>query len=68
MSNTSARTYGLKAAATKIGVSPITLKRWLLAEKVGEVARNRNGWRIFTEQDISRIRIYADTTTPPRKS
>lgn len=59
--------YSLKEAAKLIGVSPITLKRWLLSQKVAEVARNRNGWRVFTSKDIDRIRRFADKLLPPKK-
>lgn len=60
--------YSLKEAAKLVGVSPITLKRWLLSQKVAEVARNRNGWRVFTSKDIDRIRRFAEKLLPPKKS
>jgi DNA-binding transcriptional MerR regulator len=56
----------LAQAAKKIGVSPITLRRWLLTNKVEEVGRDRNGWRIFSDDDVARIKAYATRTTPPR--
>jgi DNA (cytosine-5)-methyltransferase 1 len=59
--------YNLKEAAALLGVAPITLKRWLLSKKVGEVARDRNGWRVFTESDIERIRRFAMHLDPPEK-
>ncbi|WP_017923113.1 DNA (cytosine-5-)-methyltransferase [Burkholderia glumae] len=49
----------LNEAAHAIGVSAITLKRWLLSGKVADVGRNRNNWRVFTEADIERIKKYA---------
>ena len=40
-------------AAELIGVAPITLKRWLLTEKVDEVvARSVNNWRCFDDADV----------------
>jgi DNA (cytosine-5)-methyltransferase 1 len=60
-------TLHLAAAAAEIGVAPITLKRWLLSGKVSEVARDRNGWRVFTPQDIERIRRYARTLRRPEE-
>ncbi len=63
-----ARTRTLKDAAAEIGVAPITLKRWLLDGKVAEVARDRNGWRLFTEADVGRIKRYALTIREPDKS
>jgi len=59
------QTVGTKEAARMIGVAPITLKRWLLDEKVAEVSRDRNGWRVFTQADIERIKAYAHKTVPP---
>lgn len=59
------QTSFLKDAAGKIGVAPITLKRWLLSGKVDDVKRNRNGWRIFTHEDIKTIKRYADLTKKP---
>jgi len=58
-------TYRTCQAARLVGVAPITLKRWLLHGRVEEVKRDRNGWRVFTAEDISRIREYAQTLYPP---
>lgn len=55
----------LSEAAKEIGISPITLKRWLLSGKVEEVARDRNGWRIFFDDDIERIKEYANQRIEP---
>lgn len=49
----------INEAATAIGVSVATLKRWLLSGKVDDVGRNRNNWRVFTPADIARIKQYA---------
>ncbi len=57
--------FTLKEAAERVGVSPITLKRWLLAGKVHEVQRDRNGWRVFSQEDIARIQVYAKKIVPP---
>ena len=59
------KNYTLAEAAILIGIAPITLKRWLLTEKVAEVARDRNNWRRFTDADVRRIKQFADTSTPP---
>lgn len=53
-------------AARQIGVSAITLKRWLLDKKVEEVARDRNHWRVFSKADIQRIKAFADKRVPPK--
>ena len=61
-----AETFTLHEAAERVGVAPITLKRWLLAGKVAEVARDRNNWRRFTHADIKRIERFARTLVSPK--
>ncbi len=56
----------LNQAAQAIGVSAVTLKRWLISGKVKDVERDRNNWRVFTAADIERIRRYA--TKDPENS
>jgi DNA (cytosine-5)-methyltransferase 1 len=48
----------LADAAREIGISPITLKRWLLSGKLADVTRDKNNWRVFDESDVSRIRDF----------
>jgi len=55
----------LKDAARKIGVAPITLKRWLIMGRVADVARDRNGWRVFSAGDIRRIKAFANERRHP---
>ncbi len=55
----------LSEVAREIGVSTITLKRWLLSGKVPEVTRDRNGWRLFSSADVEQIKHYATRTYPP---
>ena len=57
--------YRLSQVANIVGVAPITLKRWLLSGRIDEVQRDRNGWRVFTDEDVERIRAYAETLYPP---
>lgn len=48
-----------KDAAKELGVSKQTLLRWFSTGKVKDVPkRDRNGWRLFTGQDIARIRNW----------
>jgi len=56
----------LREAAKQIGIAPITLRRWLLAQKVKEVARDRNGWRVFTQSDVRRIKKFAAALVRPK--
>lgn len=57
--------YNLRETAEMVGIAPITLRRWLLSGKVHEVARDRNGWRVFTFKDVVRIKRFASRLTPP---
>lgn len=52
-------------AARAIGVSPATLKRWFRAARVRDVARDRNGYRVFEPDDIERLRAYANQRFQP---
>ena len=60
--------FRLSQVAQIIGVAPITLKRWLLSGRVDEVQRDRNNWRVFTDEDVARIQAYAATLYPPSNS
>jgi hypothetical protein len=51
-----ARTFGTAEAAKKLGVSRQTLHRWFAVGRVKDVLRDHNNWRVFTSQDINRIR------------
>ncbi|MEM7213995.1 MAG: MerR family transcriptional regulator [Pseudomonadota bacterium] len=48
-------TFSTAEAAAEIGISRQTLLRWFRERRVTDVARDRNGWRVFTKSDISRI-------------
>lgn len=48
----------LADVAKEVGISPITLKRWLLSGKLTDVARDKNNWRVFDEADVRRIRDF----------
>jgi excisionase family DNA binding protein len=49
-------TLNTVGAAKTLGVSKSTLLRWFKQGKIADVARDRNGWRVFTAEDISRMR------------
>jgi len=55
-------------AAKRAGISKATLLRWLKEGKVPEVARDIRGWRVFTEEEVERIREYANKVIPPDES
>ena len=52
-------------AAKQAGISKATLLRWLKYGKIPETARDVRGWRVFTEEEVERIREYANKIFPP---
>ncbi len=56
------RFYRTNEALKIIGISKATWFRWLKEKKVEDVAhKDIRGWRLFTEEEIERIRKYANT-------
>lgn len=53
---TETKTYSTEAAASQLGISKSTLLRWIRDQRVKDVRRDRNNWRVFSEQDIRRIK------------
>lgn len=52
--------FGTSEACRKAGISRATLFRWIKAGIIDDVGRkDRNGWRLFTEKDIAKIRAEA---------
>jgi excisionase family DNA binding protein len=47
-------------AARELGISKPTLLRWIKDGKITDVKRDRNNWRVFTADDIRRIREQMD--------
>jgi len=56
--------YRTQEACQKAGVSRATLFRWLKAGVLEDaIYRDRKGWRLFTENDIDRIKSEATRVT-----
>lgn len=51
--------YRTSEACKKTGVSRATLYRWLKAGILEKHYKDRRGWRIFTEEDLNKIRAEA---------
>jgi excisionase family DNA binding protein len=49
-------TCGTAEAAKRLGVSKPTLLRWFAQRRTADVRRDRNNWRVFTQQDLERIK------------
>jgi DNA-binding transcriptional MerR regulator len=51
--------YRTSETCRKAGISRATLLRWLKAGILEKSYKDRRGWRIFTEDNLSRIRAEA---------
>ena len=62
--------YRTSDVCAQTGIGRATLFRWLKAGVLEKSLRDRRGWRLFTKDDISRIREEAnrvvDDTLPAR--
>lgn len=60
--------YRTTEACQKAGISKATLFRWIKAGILKDVGRkDRNGWRLFSEKDIEKIRSEAGKIKINRK-
>ena len=56
------RFYRTHEALDQIGISKATWFRWIKEKKVEDVKhKDVRGWRLYTEEDISRLKSYANT-------
>lgn len=53
---TKPKAYSTAEVAKKLGISKSILLRWFRIGKVKDVGRDSKGWRIFTEEDVERIK------------
>ncbi|MEG9862244.1 MAG: MerR family transcriptional regulator [Parvularculales bacterium] len=51
--------YQTKEAAEATGISRPTLLRWFREGRVRDVRRDRNDWRLFTKEDIARLKKWS---------
>ena len=51
--------YRISEACKNTGISRATLFRWLKAGILEKHYKDRRGWRIFTEEDLNKIRAEA---------
>ena len=57
------KTYSTKQVADMVSVHRVTLQLWLLAGKIKEPRRIKNGGvdaRIWTDRDVERVRKYKE--------
>ena len=56
--------YRTAEALELIGLPRSTFFKWLKEEKVEDVKyKDRNGWRLFTDDDIKKLRRFKETIT-----
>jgi excisionase family DNA binding protein len=51
--------YKTSEACKNVGISRATLFRWLKAGILDKYYTDRRGWRLFTEEDLSRLKSEA---------
>jgi predicted site-specific integrase-resolvase len=54
-----------KQLASHVGVTTQTIYRWLKAGKISEPPRDRNGWRVWEDDQIKAVMNYANQRFPP---
>ena len=60
--------FSISEACKIAGISRPTFLRWVQQGKFTDVKyRDRNGWRIFTEDDISRLKSSVDQVSANRE-
>ena len=57
--------YRTKEVLERVRVSRATLYKWLKEGKVPDVHRDRNNFRIFTNEDIRKILEYKNIVKEP---
>ncbi len=55
--------YRTLEASEKTGISKSTLLRWLDAGIISEMHRDMRGWRLFTDEDLQKMRERASGVT-----
>jgi len=60
--------YRTLEACKKTGISRATLLRWLQAGILDRVHRDTRGWRLFTGEDLEKIRAKANKVEIEEKS
>jgi len=59
------KNYTTKDVLSRVGISRNTLFLWLKKGKISEVARDRNGHRVFSAKDVKNIIKYKNKMIIP---
>jgi len=52
--------YETSEVCVRVGISRPTLFRWLKRGILDKIYRDRRGWRLFTEEDLSKIQAASE--------
>ena len=58
--------FTTKEVLKKVGISRNTLFLWLKKGKISEVIRDRNGYRLFSSEDVKNILNFKNKTVYPK--
>ena len=58
------RLFTIAEVAKRVGVHADTLRRWVKTGKIPEPSRDRNDWRVFTEEEVQYVERFASATKP----
>ena len=58
--------YTTTQVAKEVGVTRQTLLRWFKEKKIKEVPRTERNWRLFTREDIERIKKVKGQRKKPK--
>ena len=59
--------YRLAEVAEACGVHHSTIRRWLKKDKVSMPGRDRNGWYVWTEEELKEVLSFANHFEPSPK-
>jgi hypothetical protein len=57
--------FKLAEVAKEAGVSAVTVRRWLRLKKIREPGRDRNGWRVWAEDEMQEVIDFAGVYEEP---
>jgi excisionase family DNA binding protein len=59
--------YSTTETCVRVGISRATLSRWIQKGVLNKIRRDRRGWRLFTENDLSVIIAETERITVEEK-